>query len=123
VEPSNFVGNRVSGILFENKIDHTTYFGANTEYIQGIHMLPLLPHSTLTRTQKFVTDEWTTWFNNGRAEQVVGGWKGILYANLGIIDPATSWSFFNQEDFDESFLDGGASRTWYMAWIAALGGM
>lgn len=23
--------------LFENKVDHTTYFGANLEYIQGYH--------------------------------------------------------------------------------------
>ena len=37
VEPSNFIANKVAGILFENKIDHTTYFGTNTEYIQGIH--------------------------------------------------------------------------------------
>jgi endo-1,3(4)-beta-glucanase len=34
-QPSNFIGNKVTGILFENKIDHTTYFGGNLEYIQG----------------------------------------------------------------------------------------
>jgi endo-1,3(4)-beta-glucanase len=34
-QPSNFIGNKVTGIMFENKIDHTTYFGANLEYIQG----------------------------------------------------------------------------------------
>ena len=34
-QPSSFIGNKVTGILFENKIDHTTYFGANLEYIQG----------------------------------------------------------------------------------------
>jgi endo-1,3(4)-beta-glucanase len=34
-QPSDFIGNKVTGILFENKIDHTTYFGANLEYIQG----------------------------------------------------------------------------------------
>ena len=33
--PANFIGNKVTGILFENKADHVTYFGANTEYIQG----------------------------------------------------------------------------------------
>lgn len=35
IQPANFIGNKVTGILFENKIDHTTYFGANLEYIQG----------------------------------------------------------------------------------------
>jgi endo-1,3(4)-beta-glucanase len=102
VEPANFIGNKVSGILFENKIDHTTYFGTNIEYIEGIHMLPLLPSSTLTRTNEFVTE----------------GWKGILYANLAIIDPTTSWNFFAQSGFDPSWLDGGASQTWYLALAA-----
>ena len=49
VEPGNFIPSKVSGILFENKIDHTTYFGGNAQYVEGIHMLPLLPCSTLTR--------------------------------------------------------------------------
>lgn len=52
IQPRNFIPNKVTGIvsiitsddlaneidfskLFENKIDHTTYFGANIEYIQG----------------------------------------------------------------------------------------
>jgi endo-1,3(4)-beta-glucanase len=35
-QPPQIIGNKVTGILFENKIDHATYFGMNTEYIQGI---------------------------------------------------------------------------------------
>lgn len=119
VQPSNFIGNKVSGILFENKIDHTTYFGTNIEYIQGIHMLPLLPSSTLTRTTTFVQQEWDTWFSNGRAD-VDGGWRGVLYSNYAIINPTASWSFFSQSGFDVSWLDGGASRTWYMALAAGM---
>ncbi|PQE12215.1 glycosyl hydrolase family 81 protein [Rutstroemia sp. NJR-2017a BVV2] len=122
VQPANFIGNKVSGILFENKIDHTTYFGGNAEFVQGIHMLPLLPHSTLTRTQRFVSEEWNTYFSNGRADAVVGGWKGILFGNLAIIDARSSWNFFARGDFDWSWLDGGASRTWYLAMAAGLGG-
>jgi endo-1,3(4)-beta-glucanase len=120
IEPANFIGNKVSGILFENKIDHTTYFGTNIEYIEGIHMLPLLPSSTLTRTQEFVSEEWNTYFDNGRADTVAGGWRGILYANLAIINPVASWQFFNQSGFDASWLDGGASRTWYLALAAGM---
>ena len=121
VEPPEIIPNKVSGVLFENKIDHTTYFGTNKEYIEGIHMLPLLPFSTLTRTKQFVTEEWATYFTN-YAATVTGGWKGILYANLAIIDPTTSYNFFSNSSFDYSFLDGGASRTWYLTWSAALGG-
>jgi endo-1,3(4)-beta-glucanase len=123
VQPANFIGNKVSGILFENKIDHTTFFGQNIEYIQGIHMIPLLPSSTLTRTQKFVAEEWGTWFDSGRSNAVMGGWRGILYANLAIVDPVTSWEYFANPGFDVGTLDGGASRTWYLAWAAGLGGL
>lgn len=118
-EPPNIIGNKVAGILFENKIDHTTYFGANIEYIQGIHMLPLLPSSILTRTAKFVAEEWNTYFSNGRVDSIAGGWRGVLYGNLAIIDPRTAWHFFSQPNFDASWLDGGASLTWYLAFAAS----
>ena len=52
-QPSQFIGNKVTGILFENKIDHATYFGANIEYIQGIHMIPCSPVSSIMRSQEF----------------------------------------------------------------------
>ncbi|KAI9809689.1 MAG: hypothetical protein M1825_000121 [Sarcosagium campestre] len=121
-QPANFIGNKVTGILFENKADHVTYFGTNPEYIQGIHMIPLNPTSALTRTKQFVTEEWAKYFNNGRVDQVVGGWRGILYANLAIIDAKASWNFFAQQNFDVGWLDGGATRTWYLAYAAGLGG-
>jgi endo-1,3(4)-beta-glucanase len=35
VQPANFINNKVTGILFEGKVDHTTYFGTNIEYIEG----------------------------------------------------------------------------------------
>lgn len=34
-QPANFIDNKVTGILFEGKVDHTTYFGTKTEYIEG----------------------------------------------------------------------------------------
>ena len=118
VQPANFIGNKVSGILFENKVDHTTYFGASAEEVQGIHMLPVLPCSALTRTRQFVAQEWDVYFSDGRADQVAGGWRGVLYANLALVDPVAAWRFFSQSGFDASWLDGGASRTWYMALAA-----
>lgn len=52
------------------------------------------------------------------ASKVEGGWKGVLYANLALIDPKSSWDFFAQSNFDYSWIDGGATRTWYLAFIA-----
>ncbi|KAF1963501.1 hypothetical protein CC80DRAFT_433136 [Byssothecium circinans] len=122
VQPAQFIPNKVTGILFENKVDHTTYFGANPEFIQGIHMLPINPSSTYTRPRKFVQEEWDTYFSNGRADQVVGGWRGVLYSNLALVDPKTAYSFFARSDFDNGLLDGGMSRTWFLAYTAALSG-
>lgn len=120
-QPPSFLHNKVTGILFENKVDHTTYFGSNIEYIQGIHMIPLNPSSAYTRSRQFVQEEWDAYFSNGRVDQVEGGWKGILYANLALIDPQKSFEFFADPKFN-SILDGGASRTWYLAYSAALMG-
>ncbi|PWY95544.1 endo-1,3-beta-glucanase Engl1 [Aspergillus sclerotioniger CBS 115572] len=119
-QPANFIANKVTGI-----VDHTTYFGSNLEYIQGIHMLPLLPSSSYVRRQNFVREEWNALFASNAsdpASAVTGGWKGVLYANLALIDPASSWNFFAQSNFDYSWLDGGASRTWYLAFAAGMGG-
>ncbi|KAI0190316.1 glycoside hydrolase family 81 protein [Astrocystis sublimbata] len=118
VQPANYIGNRVAGILFENKCDHTTYFGANIEYVQGIHMLPLLPSTKFTRPVEFVKQEWATYFDKGRAEKIQGGWKGILFGNLSTMDPKLAWEFFTSKDFDPSWLDGGVSLTWYQAYCA-----
>jgi len=81
-------------------------------------MIPLMPSSTLTRTKEFVLEEWETVFSNGRVDSVAGGWRGILYANLAIIDPTAAWNFFSQSNFDVGWIDGGASLTWYLALAA-----
>lgn len=88
-------------------------------------MLPLLPHSPFTRQKEFVQQEWQAIFASNAsspAEKVDGGWKGVLYANLALIDPKAAWAFFSQQNFNYSWIDGGASRTWYLAFAAGLGG-
>lgn len=118
MQPANFIGNKVAGILFENKIDHTTFFGNNIEYIQGIHMIPLLPFAPLCRSNRFVDEEWKAYFSKGRIDSIPGGWRGILIGNLAHIDAKRAFGFFSANNFDASHLDGGASRTWYMAYSA-----
>ncbi|KAL2888413.1 Glycosyl hydrolase family 81 [Ceratocystis lukuohia] len=123
VQPSNFIGNRAAGIIFENKIDHTTFFGSNIEYVNGIHMIPLLASTPLARSLDFVQTEWTQLFDNGRADEVDGGWRGILYGNLATLEPHTAWETFTDDSFTATSLDGGASLTWYLAYTAAYGGL
>lgn len=116
--PAQFTGNQVGGIMFENKIDHTTFFGGDPELIHGIHMLPLLPCSPLCRPPAYVMQEWNDAFSDGRADKAQGGWRGVLYGNLATASPHTAFSYFGQPGFEDNMLDQGASRTWYLCYAA-----
>ena len=120
VEPKEIIGNKVSGILFDNIIDYTTYFGTNTEYIHGIHMLPITPVSSNIRSVTFAEEEWQT-----KIEPIIGsiesGWTGILKLNQALFDPTDSYAFFSDSDFDSTtYLDNGMSRTWALAFSGGL---
>ncbi|KAI5816307.1 endo-1,3(4)-beta-glucanase [Pyronema omphalodes] len=119
--PEGFVPGMITGILFENKVDRTTYFGNVVQYIHGIHMLPLTPISPYVRLNSFVRQEWDLYFK-GRTGNIDDGWKGILYANYAMLDPKAAFKFFNDATFQNKWLDGGASRTWYLVFAGGLGG-
>ncbi|ORY82705.1 endo-1,3(4)-beta-glucanase, partial [Protomyces lactucae-debilis] len=118
VQPPNFLHNYVSGITFENKVDHTTYFGTNTEYIHGIHMLPLTPMSAFIRTPTFVAQEWDAVLKPITPQVEGTGWSGILWANLAISNSTASFNYFANPTFNSNNLDGGASLTWYLTYAA-----
>ena len=85
-------------------------------------MIPINPSSALTRSPTFIREEWSAFFDDRTgfdpAKGVAGGWCGILYGNLALIDPSTAWAFFTRNDFRNEWIDGGASRTWYLALAA-----
>lgn len=46
-----------------------------------------------------------------------------MHANLALIDPKASFAFFRDGvggHWDDAWIDGGASRTWYLVWAAGL---
>ncbi|ODV84807.1 glycoside hydrolase family 81 protein [[Candida] arabinofermentans NRRL YB-2248] len=119
VEPSEIIGNKVAGILFQNKITYTTYFGTNTEYIHGIHMLPITAASGLIREESFVKEEWTSKLSS-IIDSVSSGWTGILRLNQALYDPTSSYSFFSGSSWSDDYLDDGQSRTWSLAFSAGI---
>lgn len=121
VQPSNFIKNKVTGILFENKIDHTTYFGTNLEYIQMIHAIPVTSISSFIRTPTFVQEEWDQKLSSV-APTLTSGWKGICYLNLALTNPSSSWSFFSSSSFLSSYLDDGQSKTWSLTYSGGFSG-
>lgn len=117
--PSRFVPNLVSGIKFENKIEHTTYFGTNAEYVHGIHMLPITPISSFIRKPDFVKEEWESYLIN-KINGVNSGWKSILMLNVALYDPNTAYNFFNTNNFNYGYLDDGLTLTWALAYSAGV---
>ncbi|KAG0690012.1 hypothetical protein C6P40_004063 [Pichia californica] len=116
---SQYIGNYVSGIKFENKIAHTTYFGTNEEYIHGIHMLPITPASSLIRSPTFVKEEWENFLKN-IIDNVTDGWKGVLMLNVALYDPATAYNFFNGSSYSSNYLDDGMTKTWSLTYCAGV---
>ena len=104
--------------MFENKIDHATYFDPSLEAIQGIHMIPIIPATAYSRVREFVEQEWEAFFSNGRIDDIQNAWKGIIYGSYATVDPRKAWAFFSAKDFNPQWLDGGASLTWFMAYAA-----
>jgi endo-1,3(4)-beta-glucanase len=43
IYPEKFKKNLIVGVLWNTKVDYTTFFGGNTEYIHGIQFLPFTP--------------------------------------------------------------------------------
>ncbi|CAG8453378.1 2881_t:CDS:2 [Cetraspora pellucida] len=116
--PKRFIKNKVTGILFENKIDYITYFCSDIECIHGIQMLPITPITPYTRNKNFVTQEWKQKLGP-IINSVNNTWKSILYANYATIDPEAAYQFFlNNRDTP---LDDGLSRTWALFWSSIAG--
>lgn len=120
VQPSQFIPNKVAGITFDNKLDYTTYFGANTEYIHGIHMLPISAASSFVRRPSYVKEEWDSKLSS-IIDSVDDGWKGILMLNVALFDPDAAYKFFSSSNFSSKHLDNGMSLTWSLAYCAGVG--
>ncbi|KAG7195994.1 uncharacterized protein KQ657_002381 [Scheffersomyces spartinae] len=123
-QPANFIGNKVAGISFENKIDFSTYFGRGSianEWIHGIHMLPITPISSYIRSPRFVQEEWERHLQP-IIDSIPDGWKGILMLNLALYDPKRSYQWFARSDWQDNLIDNGMSRTWSLAFTGGIGG-
>lgn len=122
VVPKEMIPNKVSGILFDNKVAFTTYFGGANEYpqyVHGIHMIPLTAATALIRGADYVKQEWTETVANF-VDKVTDGWAGILRLNQALFDPKSAYEFFSSDDFKSTYLDNGQSRTWSLAFAGGV---
>ncbi|KAG0376041.1 hypothetical protein BGX24_008364 [Mortierella sp. AD032] len=116
--PPGFIGNKVTGILSENKVDHTTYFSPRVECIQGIQMIPATPALPMIRRKEFVRQEWQEQLQS-RVDEIDDGWKSILMMNYATLDKEVAWKYFSK--FASPIpLDDGMTLTWAMFYVASL---
>lgn len=113
IQPLEFVYNKVSGILFENKIDHVTYFGNKESYIHGIHMVPLIAVSHWFKSKDFIRDEWEMI----KGELGEDNFRSILMLNYSLVDANGAYEFFKSQ-LKSQYLDDGLTLTYCLFFCA-----
>lgn len=110
IHPSNFIANKVTGIIFDNKADYATWFSPEKYSIHGIQMLPVSPQTELVRTKAFVQQEWEQVLSREpivRNENIDNTWLSLLYLNYAQLDPNRA-----MEVLERAAMDDGLTRTW-----------
>ncbi|CAM9314443.1 unnamed protein product [Laminaria digitata] len=113
VHPAAFVRNKVTGILFEMKVDYTTWFGAEAEYIHGIQNIPVTAVTGSIRTPEFAKEEWDQRLAGGVIDKARGTWKTVLLMTYATIEKNLAFLAILSSGADE-----GLSRTWALFWAA-----
>jgi endo-1,3(4)-beta-glucanase len=113
---SVYAANKVVGVLWASKVDYTTFFGNEVEYIHGIQMLPYTPISEVLLRPKWIQEEYPVVSQAlTRANPVIGDdWKGFVLMAHAIIAPNTAWT----EVQSLNDYDSGNSKTNVLYWVA-----
>ena len=84
IYPAPFKAQHVVGVLWSTKVDFTTFFGDNREYIYGIQMLPSLRLQRTCYSRRGSNDAWPqlSAAAQGAKEQ---GWKGFMHMAHAVV--------------------------------------
>ncbi|MBW0523588.1 hypothetical protein O181_063303 [Austropuccinia psidii MF-1] len=125
--PVQFTRNRVAGILFENKVDYTTFFSNEKDAIHMIQAIPITPITPFFRSPKFIWQEWNhtgppNSHNNHIcqiATKLTNGYQTLLLTQYGIVDPHYVWDIFSKhiKSKREVPIDDGASLSWILGFL------
>ncbi|MFK7823939.1 MAG: glycosyl hydrolase [Oligoflexales bacterium] len=116
VYPAPFKNNKAVGILWDTKVEHSTWFGTNVEWIHGIQMLPYTPITEALLPKEWIIEEYPLLSSSlTRANPVIEErWKGYVYMTHAIIDKNAAWT--EVQSLNE--FDNGNSRTNAYYWVA-----
>lgn len=113
VYPEAFSKNKCIGMLWGDKCDLNTWFGAGPVYAHAINMIPFTPITELLLTKEWMKEEYPV------VEKAMKGgysddWKVRIYMGHAVIEPTSAW---NEIKGIKKF-DDGDSRTNAMWWVA-----
>ena len=98
--------------MWGTKVDYATFFGANTEFIHCIQMLPFTPITEELLEKQWINEEYPILQTAiGAADD---GWKGFIFMAHAIIDPNAAW----EEAKTLNRFDDGNSKTNTLYWLA-----
>jgi len=106
----------VVGVLWSTKVDYTTFFGSNVEYIHGIQKIPFTPISEFLLDAPWITDSYPV--EQNAIVNASQGWLGFIYMSHAVIDSTTAWSEVNTL----TGYDDGNTKTNTLFWVATRSG-
>ena len=114
-----FASNKVVGILWGTKVDHSTFFGANLEFIHGIQMLPFTPITEELLRAEWIEEEYPVVSQVLNDPALSQGWKGFIIMAHAVIDPNAAWN----EAQALTGYDDGNTKTNTLYWLATRPGL
>ncbi len=114
-----YASNKVVGVLWSTKVDYGTFFGANTEFIHCIQMLPFTPISEELLEPAWIDEEYPVLQTALDNPSIGEGWKGFVYMAHAVIDPAAGWN----ECQTLTGYDDGNTETKTLYWLATRPGI
>ena len=114
-----YASNKVVGVLWSTKVDYGTFFGANTEFIHCIQMLPFTPITEELLEPAWIEEEYPLLETALDNPDIGEGWKGFVYMAHAVIDPAAGWN----ESQTLNGYDDGNTKTNTLYWLATRPGI
>jgi endo-1,3(4)-beta-glucanase len=105
--------NKVTGIMFDSKIQYGTWFCDLPECIHGIQMLPVSPVTSMFRSRKFIQEEWDDVLSKipVYGDNPSSSWISLISVNLAHVNATFSLSKLRN---DVTNYDNGLSKSWAM---------
>ncbi len=116
IYPAVFKPNKMVGVLWSDKVDYATFFGANVEFIHCIQMLPFTPITEEVLPSDFISEEFPVVATslNRPNPPIQQGWMGFVYMDQAIIDKNGALTAVEEKI---TSYDDGNTKTNTLYWI------